>query len=438
VEVKQVDISKLRENCFNREVFDDLPTDTYEELKADIWLNGIKTPLEITDDYLIVSGHQRYRIAKELDFKTIPCIINSYRSEDEIKERTIKDNLLRRQLNDIEKVKAGLVLEEIEKKRARERQLSTLKQFTTVVVNLPQREDEKGKTRVKVAKAIGISPKQYEKGKVVLKKGTAEEIEAIKSEKLSIHRAYSNIIREEKRREIRDAVKDVNIEGLVLGDAIEELRKLPAKSVHLVVTDPPWGVDYIPQRQGKALSFEDGKDYALALLDKVCKELKRVLVDNAHLFIFTGWGNCPEFRAIVSKYFEIRNILVWMKNNHTPCDYRKRFANRYEFIIFATQGDRDLNYNVSPDILSFDRVVNPEHGAEKPVELLKYLIGNSSVEGEVVIDPFAGSGSTGVACKELDRNFILIEKEPKWYNLALRRLSDMERRQGDIMKLEVI
>jgi site-specific DNA-methyltransferase (adenine-specific) len=105
-------------------------------------------------------------------------------------------------------------------------------------------------------------------------------------------------------------------------------------------------------------------------------------------------------------------------------DLESNYAEQYELIIYCCKGKaRQLVSDKRPtNVLTFDRVVSQLHPTEKPVDLLKELINNSTVDNEVVLDPFAGSGSLGVACQETTRQFILIEKEEEYCNIIKKRL----------------
>ena len=106
------------------------------------------------------------------------------------------------------------------------------------------------------------------------------------------------------------------------------------------------------------------------------------------------------------------------------CDFSRWYPNKHEYILFAKQkgSERKLT-NCVPDVLSFKRERSSTHSAEKPTELLRLLIEQSTKPGEIVLDPFLGSGSTGVAAKELDRQFIGFELEQEWYEVARSRLA---------------
>lgn len=160
----KVEVNKLKKHPFNGVVFKDLDTNEFESLKRDIKDRGLQLPIEITSDNVIITGHQRVEVFKKLNFEYIEAKVREdLDTEDKIKEHLIKDNILRRQLTEVEIARAGKELEVIESKKAKVRQLSTLKEGeeSPDVANLPQRE-EIGRTRDKVAENFGISGKTYE------------------------------------------------------------------------------------------------------------------------------------------------------------------------------------------------------------------------------------------------------------------------------------
>ena len=126
------------------------------------------------------------------------------------------------------------------------------------------------------------------------------------------------------------------------------------------------------------------------------------------------------FKQILEKHFQVKNILVWKKNNHGIGDL-KVWADIYELIIYATPGNHQVLGKRPVNVLEFDR--NYEyHSCEKPVDLLSYIIEKSTVKGELVLDMFAGSGSTGVAAKKCKRKYKLMELEKKNIDIIHKRL----------------
>lgn len=211
-----------------------------------------------------------------------------------------------------------------------------------------------------------------------------------------------------------------------LGNALAILPTLPDESVDLLLTDPPYGINYISKSKSLALrkiANDTGKE-AYDLLDKVLATAAKKLKPNRHVFIFTNFQAYEFMAPIVRRYFTQKGALVWVKNNGTRGDVKATFSRAHEDIIHAQKGRRFLFGRRDFDILNFKRVATQrmQHPTEKPVDLLKYLIEKTTEAGEVVFDPFMGSGSTGVAAKETGRGFIGIEMEPAFYEIAKKRL----------------
>lgn len=214
-------------------------------------------------------------------------------------------------------------------------------------------------------------------------------------------------------------------------DCLEELKKLEDNKIDLIITDPPWGVDFIPSRNTENPVFDKGIEETLNFLSDVFKELKRVTKENAHLYVFFPTVFYTEFKNLLEKYFFVYPIpLIWEKNNHNPCDFKNRYASIYETIFFCkkSQGDnRKLNANVSPDVLKFSKPTDKYHDCQKPIDLLEYLIKNSSSANETVCDPFAGSGSALLASKKCNRDYIGFEKEKTYESPFKKLLEDLNK-----------
>jgi len=247
----------------------------------------------------------------------------------------------------------------------------------------------------------------------------AELLEAIHKGEYSGKRLESVI------KKLNEGVKNKAKFGV---DALDSIKTLSDNEVDVVITDPPYGVDFKSSRRTGNPEFDDSLGI-LEYFDDLCVELKRVCKENAHIYVFCGCVNAFEFKRILSKHFEVHdNWLTWVKNNHTPCDFKARYASKYEIIWFCTMPngkERKLNNSVSPDVLEFAIPQDKVHDCQKPEPLLEYLIKNSSGLGEVVLDPFAGSGSTLLAAAKCGRHFIGFEKEEKYS-------SDFSRKYGDV------
>jgi site-specific DNA-methyltransferase (adenine-specific) len=209
--------------------------------------------------------------------------------------------------------------------------------------------------------------------------------------------------------------------NLIHGDCLEEMKNIPDGSVDMVLTDPPYGMSYQSNyREKKHSKIEN--DSNLDWLDDFCKEMFRVSKDNTAHYVFTSFHNIDIFKQKLQLYFKVKNILVWEKNNTSMGDLEGDFAPKIEFVIFLHKGVRKINGSRDPNIFKFNKTANDNHPTEKPVGLCEYLMGKFSDEGHTILDPFMGSGTTGVAARATDRNFIGIEKDESYFNIAKKRI----------------
>jgi DNA modification methylase len=225
-------------------------------------------------------------------------------------------------------------------------------------------------------------------------------------------------------------------------DCLERLAELEDGSVDLIVTDPPYGISYTNNRRkvkGKIktedgiLNDTDNNDF----LEKVINECFRVLKDGRHFYWFGRFDALPEqIINIKEAGFKLKNQLIWLKNNHGTGDLFYSYGSKHEVIIY---GIKRTSQKIKPlllqelngtkrhtDILEFGKVSKKDmiHDHQKPVELIEFLIQKSSLEGDVVLDPFAGSASTAIACKNLNRNFIGTELDTEIFKDAIKRIED--------------
>lgn len=200
------------------------------------------------------------------------------------------------------------------------------------------------------------------------------------------------------------------------------IKQVLDKSIDLVVTDPPYGMVFQSNNRNvkhKRIQNDDNLDW----LNGWVEELKRVCKDEAHLYIFCSWHNVEVFKTELAKQFNIKNILIWEKNNTGMGDLEGDYAPKHEMIIFCSNGSKKLNGGRDANILKAKRTGNEYHPTEKPVSLVRYLIEKSSQKGDLVLDTFAGSFSTARACKEVGRDFICFEIEPDYCKTAKNLLN---------------
>ena len=238
---------------------------------------------------------------------------------------------------------------------------------------------------------------------------------------------------------------------LIVGDCIAELKKLPAESIDLVITDPPYnvGIDYGVYKD-KPSKQKEYLDWCKAWL----KECIRVLKKSGSLYVFNYPENNAKLLPFLERKMTLRRWLTWhypINIGHSP----KNYTRAQRSILFCTKGDnytfnrkdiavpyknptdkriKELLKNGSKgrapyDTFLFNIVKNvskdkTEHPCQIPVHLIEVFIKASSNKGDWILDPFAGSFSTSIAAKKMDRNSIGIDINPKFVKIGQQRLDN--------------
>jgi len=210
---------------------------------------------------------------------------------------------------------------------------------------------------------------------------------------------------------------------LKFGDCLNVMSSIPDNSVDMVLTDPPYGINYQSGRRKTKAKLIAG-DLDVSFLDKLSEELYRVSKENTAHYIFCSHHNIDKFKQSFEKHFKIKNILTWVKNNASMGDLSANFAPKTEFILFLQNGRRTINGKRDSNVLEFRKTNNKLHPTQKPVDMLEFMIGKFSDTGDVVLDPFMGSGSTGVACVNTGRSFIGIEVDEDYFHVAKNRIDN--------------
>lgn len=211
-------------------------------------------------------------------------------------------------------------------------------------------------------------------------------------------------------------------------DCMEYFKTLEDKSIFAIITDPPYGIDFqsnqrvkTPRKTKIANDLEPHVEWL--------PEAARVLRDDGCLLTFCRWDVEDAFAdAIRSTSLELKSQVIWDKGTHGMGDLDGQFAPAHENMWFATKPGFKFWGDRPKSIISVSRVGTGqiEHPNEKPVALLKKLVYALVPRGMTVMDPFCGSGSTGVACAMLDRNFIGCEIMPEYYKIARERVDNQE------------
>ena len=232
-------------------------------------------------------------------------------------------------------------------------------------------------------------------------------------------------------------------------DCVEGMReRLDDDSVDCVITDPPYGAEVdVTQAPGvdaeayRGTVENDGFEDAMALNDAFLSVVRDKLSSDGHLYMFTGATFLPDILPIVEKNdFDVRNVLVWSKPPVIPYKNggKPNYMFGFEMVVFATPGDghaRSLN-KIKPDVFEYSTDNKKSkgghsHPTQKPVALISDFMENSTREGDRILDPFMGSGTTAVAAIQNDREYVGFEVDADNYRDVIERRIGEAKRQRD-------
>ena len=219
-------------------------------------------------------------------------------------------------------------------------------------------------------------------------------------------------------------------------DCIKKFATMPRNEVDAIITDPPYNIsrdNNFKTMNRAGIDFgEWDKDFDLVDWIKYCEP---VLKKGGNIVIFNSWKNMSYIVDELEKNnFEVKDLIRWEKTNPMPRNRDRRFITDYEVAVWAVKKGGKWTFNrlsetyERPEIVcgvtSKKEKIDGGHPTQKPVEVMEWLIKRLSNENDIILDPFMGSGSTGVACKNTNRRFIGIELNKDYYNIAMKRLGD--------------
>ena len=239
-------------------------------------------------------------------------------------------------------------------------------------------------------------------------------------------------------------------------NGFEYVKQIPDKSVNLILTDPPYLINYAEW---------DKEDWSFT--EQWVKECFRILKDDGSFYSFMGWQHSAEFKLLLDKFGMIKNWIIWerSKGRSSKINYKSiredifYYVKTKEFIFneqkklrpviapyknedgtpkgwFINEEGERVRWTGVGNIWHFtppnwssklDRQVHP---TQKPIALLERIINASSNKNDIILDPFIGSGSTAVACKRLNRNFIGMEIYQNYIDISYKRLLEIKQGEG--------
>lgn len=256
---------------------------------------------------------------------------------------------------------------------------------------------------------------------------------------------------------------------IIKGDCVKALRALPAKSVDMIFADPPYnlqlGGELLRPNNSKVDAVDDHWDQfdSLQVYDKFTREwlsaARETLTDDGSIWVIGSYHNIFRLGYILQDLgYWILNDIIWRKSNPMPNFHGKRFTNAHETLIWAGKSKESkyrFNYDSMkalneelqmrsdwyiPLCTGSERLKNDDgaklHPTQKPEALLHRVILSSTKPGDVVLDPFFGTGTTGAVAKRLGRHYVGIEREDEYIKAAKKRIASIEPGSEDTVSIE--
>lgn len=215
---------------------------------------------------------------------------------------------------------------------------------------------------------------------------------------------------------------------LIQGDCLEEMKNIPDGSIDMVLTDPPYNIarDNNFTTMGRA-GIDFGEWDKDADILSYIKEVERVLKKGGSFVVFNDWKNLGDIAKESEKVgLDTKDMIRFIKFNPMPRNIDRRYITDYECAVWFVKPKAKWVFNRQAE--GYERplftcsIAKGHHPTQKPLYLMEQLIKIHSNKGNIILDCFMGSGTTGVACKNLNRDFIGIELDKEYFEIAKKRI----------------
>lgn len=350
---------------------------------------GFKVPIVLDKNNVIVAGHTRYKAAKLLNITEIPCIIADDLSDEQVKAFRLIDN-----------------------------KAAELASWDIDLLNL--------------------------------------ELESIKDIDMElfdfqISNILDNVVDDEYEVELPEdpKTKTGNIyklgnHYLMCGDStnIDDVKKLMNNQLaDLIVTDPPYNVNYEGKTGDNLKIMNDNMEnnQFYSFLESAFINLYESIKDGGSIYVFHADTEGLNFRkAMMSSGFKLAECLVWVKNAFVMG--RQDYHWKHEPVLYGWKPGAShyfINDRSQSTVLEFDKPIrNEEHPTMKPIDLIAYLINNSSKKDEIVLDLFGGSGTTMIACEQTNRKAFIMELDPRYCDVIVDRWEKFTNQKAELINEE--
>lgn len=350
---------------------------------------GFKVPIVLDKNNVIVAGHTRYKAAKLLKITEIPCIIADDLSDEQVKAFRLIDN-----------------------------KAAELASWDVDLLNL----------ELENIKDIDMELFNFE-----------------------ISNILDNVVDDEYEVELPEdpKTKNGNIyklgnHYLMCGDSTnpDDVKRLMNNQLaDLIVTDPPYNVNYEGKTDDNLKimndNMEDNQFYSF--LESAFINLYNSVKDGGSIYVFHADTEGLNFRkAMMSSGFKLAECLVWVKNAFVMG--RQDYHWKHEPVLYGWKPGAShyfINDRSQSTVLEFDKPIrNEEHPTMKPIDLIAYLINNSSKKNEIVLDLFGGSGTTMIACEQTNRKAFIMELDPRYCDVIVDRWEKFTNQKAELINEE--
>ena len=351
---------------------------------------GFKVPIIIDKNNVVIAGHTRLKAAKEIGMKDVPCIVADDLTDEQVKAFRLADN----------KVSEKSMWD-----------YSKLDEELAEIIDIDMREFD---FDISVDDVF-----QEEENEVIEDNFEAEPPKEPKAKLGDIYQLGNH------RLMCGDSTKEEDVAKLMNGVKAD-----------MVFTDPPYGVSYTGgmkiengkiESNGKKQIKNDALDYQnlYKFLYDVFINLKNNTIPKSAFYIFYAHSRTREFlNAFYDAGLKQRSIIIWHKTSGGFGDFMAQYMNAYEPCIYGSNGESVNWYGATNEKTVWDMDKEKKcdlHPTMKPIEVVARAINNSSKKDEKVLDLFGGSGSTLIACEQLNRNCFMMELDPKYVDVIIQR-----------------
>lgn len=359
---------------------------------------GFKVPMVISKDFVVVTGHTRLKAVKQMGWETVPCIFADDLSEQEVEAFRLADN------------KVGEIAEWDER--------ALLKELQKIAA-----EDS----------PLDMGAFGFEDVETMLQQLAGETDGTDLSELAEDDDVNLDNLLEKEPRIARGEIWQIGRHRLMCGDstnANDVVKLMGGAKADLLITDPPYGVSYEGHTDDKLTIENDsleGEEF-IEFLTHAFTAADENMKPGAAFYIWHSDSKGYEFRySVMLTGWTVRECLVWVKNSLVLG--RQDYQWKHEPCLYGWKDGAPHTWNSDRSqttVLEYDKPQrNGIHPTMKPVPLFEYQIRNSSKPGADVLDLFAGSGTTGVACERSGRTAYLMECDPKYAEATISRLEEV-------------